>query len=134
MIEDYPNDLEKMEELLEKETESIDETMHMVFWNTRKLVQTEFNDEHLKKEIEELCGVYDIQRLDKIILQNLIEFIKSEKPTDAYFKIFAERETKRMYDNLLEAHIRESREIEEKRVKERETKFESMNDYSSFEN
>ena len=88
MIKELLNDLKRLEEQLVQNKEEEDEILALLGSRARELLRTEWNDDKVKREIEDLNAVFEIHVKDSALLEDCIRFVESDKPTDEEFEQF----------------------------------------------
>ena len=122
------NDLDKLQDELVSYYEMIDESPQIIAFKVKELVATGWKDEQLKKEVEEEFEnqEYCIQMIHD--LKQVIEFVKTENPTNEELTEFAKKTIRKDLDTKMKgASKKPSQGYQEKM-------FLDMDRYSSFEN
>ena len=122
---DIVNDLDKLQDELVRFYEMFDESPQIIAYKVKGLVATKWKDEKLKKEVEEECEnqEYCIEIIHA--LKQIIEFVKSENPTNDEFEQFVSKMMQKDPNEM----------SSEKSMKEhKENMFLDMDRYSNFEN
>ena len=102
MIKELLNDLKRLEEQLVQNKKEENEILALLGYRARELLRTEWNDDRIKKEIEDLNAVFEIHIQDSVLLEDCIKFVKSEKPTDEEFEQFWRKAVKIRISKILE--------------------------------
>ncbi len=102
MIKELLNDLKRLEEQLVQNKEEEDEILALLGSRARELLRTEWNDDKVKREIEDLNTVFEIHVKDSALLEDCIRFVESDKPTDEEFEQFWRKAVKIRISKILE--------------------------------
>lgn len=122
------NDLDKLQDELVSYYEMIDESPQIIAFKVKELVATGWKDEQLKKEVEEEFEnqEYCIQMIHD--LKQVIEFVKTENPTNEELTEFAEKTIRKDLDSKMKGASEKSNQGHQEKM------FSDMERYSSFEN
>ena len=122
------NDLDKLQDELVSYYEMIDESPQIIAFKVKELVATGWKDEQLKKEVEEEFEnqEYCIQMIHD--LKQVIEFVKTENPTNEELTEFAEKTIRKDLDTKMKGASEKSSQSHQEKM------FSDMERYSSFEN
>ena len=122
------NDLDKLQDELVSYYEMIDERPQIIAFQVKELVATGWKDEQLKKEVEEEFEnqEYCIQMIHD--LKQVIEFVKTENPTNEELTEFAEKTIRKNLDTKMKGTSEKSSQDHQEKM------FSDMERYSSFEN
>ena len=122
------NDLDKLQDELVSYYEMIDESPQIIAFKVKELVATGWKDEQLKKEVEEEFEnqEYCIQMIHD--LKQVIEFVKTENPTNEELTEFAEKTIRKDLDTKMKGASEKSSPGYQEKM------FSDMERYSSFEN
>jgi len=102
MIKKLLNDLKRLEEQLVQNKEEEDEILALLGSRARELLKAEWNNDKVKREIEDLNAVFEIHVKDSALLEDCIRFVESEKPTDEEFEQFWRKAVKIRISKILE--------------------------------
>ncbi len=102
MIKEILNDLKRLEEQLVQNKEEEDEILALLGSRARELLKAEWNNDKVKREIEDLNAVFEIHVKDSALLEDCIRFVESEKPTDEEFEQFWRKAVKIRISKILE--------------------------------
>jgi len=102
MIKELLNDLKRLEEQLVQNKEEEGEILALLGTRARELLRVEWNDDKVKREIEDLNTVFEIHVKDSTLLEECIRFVESEKPTDEEFEQFWRKAVKKRISKILE--------------------------------
>ena len=122
------NDLDKLQDELVSYYEMIDESPQIIAFKVKELVATGWKDEQLKKEVEEEFEnqEYCIQMIHD--LKQVIEFVKTENPTNEELTEFAEKTIRKDLDTKMKGASEKSSPGYQEKM------FSDMERYNSFEN
>ncbi|MDC0242977.1 hypothetical protein OAK22_04965 [Nitrosopumilus sp.] len=122
------NDLDKLQDELVSYYEMIDESPQIIAFKVKELVATGWKDEQLKKEVEEEFEnqEYCIQMIHD--LKQVIEFVKTENPTNEELTEFAKKTIRKNLDSEMKGASKKSSQDHQEKM------FSDMERYSSFEN
>ena len=122
------NDLDKLQDELVSYYEMIDESPQIIAFKVKELVVTGWKDEQLKKEVEEEFEnqEYCIQMIHD--LKQVIEFVKTENPTNEELTEFAKKTIRKDLDTKMKGTSKKSSQDHQEKM------FSDMERYSSFEN
>ena len=122
------NDLDKLQDELVSYYEMIDESPQIIAFKVKELVATGWKDEQLKKEVEEEFEnqEYCIQMIHD--LKQVIEFVKTENPTNEELTEFAEKTIRKDLDSKMKGASEKLSQGHQEKM------FSDMERYSSFEN
>ena len=122
------NDLDKLQDELVSYYEMIDESPQIIAFKVKELVATGWKDEQLKKEVEEEFEnqEYCIQMIHD--LKQVIEFVKTENPTNEELTEFAEKTIRKDLDTKMKGASEKSSQGHQEKM------FLDMERYSTFEN
>jgi len=102
MIKEILNDLKRLEEQLVQNKEEEDEILALLGSRARELLKAEWNNDKVKREIEDLNAVFEIHVKDSALLEDCIRFVESEKPTNEEFEQFWRKAVKIRISKILE--------------------------------
>jgi len=102
MIKELLNDLKRLEEQLVQNKEEEDEILALLGSRARELLRVEWNDDQVKREIEDLNAVFEIHVKDSALLEDCMRFVESETPTDDEFEQFWRKAVKIRISKILE--------------------------------
>ena len=102
MIKEILNDLKRLEEQLVQNKEEEDEILALLGSRARELLKAEWNNDKVKREIEDLNAVFEIHVKDSALLEDCIRCVESEKPTDEEFEQFWRKAVKIRISKILE--------------------------------
>ena len=105
MIKELLNDLKRLEEQLVQNKEEETEILALLGFRAIELLRAEWNDDRVKKEIEDLNAVFEIHVQDSVLLKDCIKFVESEKPTDEEFEQFWRKAVKKRISKILEGSL-----------------------------
>ena len=117
------NDLDILEDELVKLYDGFEQTPQTVFHLVKELVASEWKDEKLREEVELQSGMQEFYIEEIQTLREIIEFVKTEKPTDKEFENFVKNLMKKV-----------ARKDLDRLKKSKEQTFSMMDNYSNFEN
>ena len=122
------NDLDKLQDELVSYYEMIDESPQIIAFKVKELVATGWKDEQLKKEVEEEFEnqEYCIQMIHD--LKQVIEFVKTENPTNEELTEFAKKTIRKDLDSKMKGASKKSSQGHQEKM------FSDMERYNSFEN
>ena len=122
------NDLDKLQDELISYYEMIDESPQIIAFKVKELVATGWKDEQLKKEVEEEFEnqEYCIQMIHD--LKQVIEFVKTENPTNEELTEFAKKTIRKDLDSEMKGPSKKSSPGCQEKM------FSDMERYNSFEN
>ncbi|WP_156416086.1 hypothetical protein [Nitrosopumilus sp. Nsub] len=122
------NNLDRLQDELVSYYEMLDDSPQMIAFKVKELVATGWKDEQLKKEVEEEFEnqQYCIQMIHD--LKQVIEFVKTENPTNEELTKFTEKTIRKDLDSKMKGDSEKSSQDY------REKMFSDMDRYSSFEN
>ena len=122
------HDLDKLEDELVSYYEMIDESPQIIAFKVKELVATGWKDEQLKKEVEEEFEnqEYCIQMIHD--LKQVIEFVKTENPTNEELTEFAKKTIRKNLDSEMKGASKKSSQGYQEKM------FSDMERYNSFEN
>jgi len=102
MIKELLNDLTRLDEQLVQNKKEEGEILALLGTRARELLKVEWKNDRVKNEIEDLNTVFEIHIQDSALLENCIEYVKSEKPTDEEFEQFWRKAVKKRISKILE--------------------------------
>ena len=135
MIQGYPNDVKKLKEKLDEMEELRKKAIYDILWKTKKLIETGFTDQSLKRQITDSCDYDSAHLFHRELIMSLIEFIELGRAVRTEdFKEYLKKECERLSSAVSEDFIVSIREKEETMTKSEEDRmYKIRGDYEMFD-